>query len=139
MHVPSIRVCEKYGVNPSVGVCFWCGEDDGTVILPGRLKGDAEAPRRAVWSYDPCEKCKGLMAQGFALLEAKHDPERDGQPPMKSEGRDVYPTGRWMVLKREAAVRLFGEELTKGARAFTKPAVLDRIEAEAREATGEVT
>jgi hypothetical protein len=43
-----IKLSPQHGVNPSIGVCFYCGEDSGEIILPGRLKGDVEAPRRAV-------------------------------------------------------------------------------------------
>ena len=42
-----IRLSEKHGVNPSIGVCFYCNQDNGEVVLPGRLPDDREAPRRA--------------------------------------------------------------------------------------------
>lgn len=95
-----IRLSEKHGVNPSMGVCFYCGEDDGTIILPGRLKNDVEAPRRAVWSKEPCAKCKELMRQGVMLLEV-----RDGE-----SGENPYRTGRMWVLKDEALRRMVNPE-----------------------------
>ena len=43
----SIKVSEKHGVNPSMEVCFICGQDTGAILLLGRLPGDKEAPRHA--------------------------------------------------------------------------------------------
>lgn len=40
----SIRLSPKHGLNPSISVCFFCGEDKNEIILPGKLEGDAEAP-----------------------------------------------------------------------------------------------
>lgn len=57
----TVTLSPKYGFNPSINVCFFCGEDKGELILPGRLEGDAEAPHRAVYNYEPCEKCKKQM------------------------------------------------------------------------------
>jgi hypothetical protein len=68
-----IRLSEKHGVNPSIAVCFFCGEDNGEIILPGRLPGDAEAPRRGVWNHNPCDTCKGHMAQGIYLIQVREE------------------------------------------------------------------
>ena len=40
---PSIRLSEKHGLNPTLGVCFFCGEETGEIGLLGKLKGDREA------------------------------------------------------------------------------------------------
>ena len=90
-----IRLSEKHGVNPSMGICFYCGEDDGTIALPGRLRGDAEAPRRAVWSMEPCRKCKDWMKQGVMVIEATGDADAPCR------------TGRLWVLKDDAIKRIF--------------------------------
>ncbi len=82
-----IRLSEKHGVNPSVGVCFWCGRDNGTVVLPGLLPDDAEAPRRAVWDWEPCDVCIEDRSQGITFEE---------------HTEDRAPTGRWVVVKEEA-------------------------------------
>jgi len=103
----SIRLSQKHGVNPSLGVCFWCGEDDGTVLLLGRLKDDAEAPRRACVSYEPCAKCAEQMAQGIQFFEATDTPNHTGLPPMAN---GAYPTGRWVVLKEEAVGKVITNE-----------------------------
>jgi hypothetical protein len=38
----SIRLSEKHGVNPSLMLCFYCGEASGVALL-GRLKGDQDS------------------------------------------------------------------------------------------------
>lgn len=93
----SIKLSPKHGVNPSMEVCFYCGEDDGTVMLPGRLPDDAEAPRRGVWTKEPCEKCKGLMAQGVMLISV-----RDGE----TDVDNPYRTGKVAVVTNEGIRRM---------------------------------
>ena len=87
-----IRLSPRYGVNPSMGVCFYCGEESGEIILPGELPDDAEAPRHAVWHKTPCPKCQTLMAQGIMLLGV-----RDGE-----SGDNPYRTGKMAVVKESA-------------------------------------
>ena len=55
-----IRLSDKHGVNPTMGVCMWCGEPTGEIALLGKLKGDVEAPRYSTLSYEPCDKCKEI-------------------------------------------------------------------------------
>lgn len=108
----SIRLSPKYGVNPSITKCFWCGNDTGIALL-GRIgrrvdertiEHDAEAPHYIFAGYEPCEKCKQNFALGVLLMEADTVPSFDGQPEMQN---GVYPTGRFVVVKREAADRMF--------------------------------
>jgi hypothetical protein len=103
----SLRLSSKHGANPSVQKCFWCGGDIG-VVLFGAMKGDAEAPRAVVLSYEPCDSCKAMMDRGVTLVEVTE------RPPLSNPGQDpiqanppAYPTGRWSVITREAAGRLF--------------------------------
>jgi hypothetical protein len=108
-----ISLHPKYGVNPSMGVCFWCGKDDGTVLLLGHNKGK-EAPRRMVASYEPCPDCRDLMSKGITVMEAREP--RDGS----SEPR---PTGRWVVVSAEAIQRVitppeFAEQIIAGKKTF---------------------
>ena len=129
----SIKLSPKHGVNPSVGVCFWCGKDDGTVVLPGRIgmvrdNEDIQAPHRAVWSYDPCEKCRKGMEQGITFIEASHEPI-EGWPPMGEPvpyAPAAYPTGRWSVMTEEATRRIFTDDVVpdilKNRKAFMDPA-----------------
>jgi hypothetical protein len=53
-----IILSDKYGVNPAIPVCYYCGKEKNMLILAGRLKGDAEAPQKAVWDMEPCDACQ---------------------------------------------------------------------------------
>lgn len=93
----SIRLSPKHGVNPSVMLCFYCGEAKG-VALPGMLKGDREAPRQGVWDQEPCGTCKRWMEQGVICIEVDEAKTTDEKNPWRSGG--------WAVIKDEAVQRL---------------------------------
>ena len=96
-----IRLSKKHGVNPSLAVCWWCNKETGDIILPGRLPGDEEAPRQAVWNYEPCSACGALQCQGITLIEARANGFQNA-------------TGKWWVITEEAAKRIFaGDMLSK--------------------------
>lgn len=104
----------KYGLNPTLEVCFWCGEDTGSILLLGRsIKG--EAPMRMMGSYAPCEKCAEKWNLGFVFIEADNKPIVEGQPPI-SEG--VWPTGNYAVINQEAAERIMGKEKTEAGAGY---------------------
>lgn len=90
----SIRLSEKHGVNPTLGRCFYCGGETNEIGLLGRLPGDAEAPRRAVLSMEPCGTCAEHMKAG--VIEV-----RDGE-----EGENPYRTGAMSVMRDDAVRRL---------------------------------
>jgi len=95
----SIRLSPKHGVNPAVPLCYYCGESKNEILLLGRLKGgeDKEAPRNAVWDFNPCDKCKEYMELGVIIVGI-----RDNEPPTKTPFR----TGQMVVVKEEALTRL---------------------------------
>ncbi len=93
-----IRLSPEHGLNPSLGVCFWCGEDDGSVVLPGLMKGDKEAPHRAVWSMEPCKACVEKRAQGITLIECEETDD------------ELEPTGTWFVVTEDFVRRVFSDE-----------------------------
>ena len=99
-----IKISPKYGVNPTIPVCFWCGKPKNEIALMGRMKDDIEAPKNMVLDYVPCEECQNHMAMGVAVFEASDHPNTEGQPPMQ-EG--VYPTSRFVVVTKECADRVF--------------------------------
>lgn len=107
----SILLSEQHGVNPSIEVCFWCGEDRGGVVLFGRLKDDQAAPRRACVSYEPCKECQGQMDRGITLIAV--DPEDDHTP-----------TGPWAVLTEDAVRRLLRDSPENLQAALTHRKVL---------------
>lgn len=103
----NIRLSKKYGVNPSLGICFWCGENNGEIILFGKIgkgRDDQEAPKRALTGYEPCFECRKKWELGVAVLEASEEPVYKNQPEIQN---GIYPTGRWSVVKEEAAERIF--------------------------------
>ncbi len=96
-----IRVSPQHGVNPSIAVCFFCGKDKGLVML-GKLKDDAKAPKRAIYDYEPCEECAEKMKQGVTVIEVT---TVDNNTAPIQEG--AWPTGRWCVISKDAAEQLF--------------------------------
>ena len=94
----SILLSEKHGVNPSINVCFYCDQDKNEIILPGKLKGDAQAPMRSVWNLEPCDTCKGYMEKGILLISVDEAKSSDRQNP--------WCTGGWVVVTEEAVRRM---------------------------------
>ena len=108
-----IRLSKKYGVNPSIPICFWCGQEKNEIALlghigDGRRGEDLEAPRNILLDYEPCDGCQKNMALGVTVMEAEISPIFKNQPEFQP---GTYPTGKWIVLKKEAADRIFGDEL----------------------------
>lgn len=108
-----IRLSKKYGVNPSIPICFWCGQEKNEIALlghigDGRRGEDLEAPRNILLDYEPCDGCQKNMALGVTVMEAEISPIFKYQPEFQP---GTYPTGKWIVLKKEAADRIFGDEL----------------------------
>lgn len=89
-----IKISPKFGLNPTIPKCFYCGEDKNELIIVGRLPDDQEAPKNAVWDKEPCDKCKGFMDVGIILIST-----RDGE-----SGENPYRTGGWCVVN-ERVVR----------------------------------
>ena len=91
-----IRISEKHGLNPTMGVCFYCGKHTGEIALLGRLPDDKEAPKEMILNYSPCEECQKLFTQGVLIVEVTETDATTHQP----EIREGYvPTGRHVVLK----------------------------------------
>lgn len=116
----SIELSPKYGVNPTISVCFWCGKEKNELALMGRVRkcdphtgravkgSDVEMPMRMVLDYEPCDCCREAMEQGVHLVECS--PYREDERPAftkDDKGQPVYPTGKHVVMKPEAAQRLF--------------------------------
>lgn len=119
----SLRLSRKHGVNPSVDVCFWCGEAKG-VVLMGAIRNDAEAPRECITSYDPCPSCQDGFSQGFLLIEATQRANARTSIEMQ---RGIYPTGDHWVIKTEAAIEIFGEKNCEKGMAFIDRETAERV------------
>ena len=97
----SIRISPKYGVNPTIPICFFCGEEKSEIALLGKIGGkgkDLEAPRHALLDYEPCEECLKKMATGITLVEVSNTPVSANQPPIIE---NAYPTGNWWVVDED--------------------------------------
>lgn len=103
-----IKVSPKHGVNPTIPVCFWCGNEKNEIALLGKLPGDAEAPRAAILNYQPCDDCKAQMSMGYTLVGTVEDPPRPDLPPI-SAGH--YPTGNWTVVTEQGLRHIFKPEV----------------------------
>ena len=96
MKEKSIRLHPKHGLNPTIPLCWWCGKTKNEVALLGAAyKG--EAPREMLLDYLPCDDCRAVHKQGLLIIEALVS--RAGDEPQR--------TGKWCVMKREAAARVF--------------------------------
>ena len=134
MSKDSIRLSEKHGLNPTIPICFFCGEEKPEVAILGKLKNDEEAPRNAVINYEPCDNCKALMEQGITLIEATEQPIEKGIPPISNNAVvngvskvSVYPTGRWVVLKEEAFKQIFLVDIPKDEFCFVDSEMMDAL------------
>lgn len=112
----NIRLSNKNGLNPTIPVCFYCGQPKNEIALLGKIgkgKEDLEAPKHMVLDYEPCENCKKMMEGRILLIEVQETPFPDNRPAIQIQktesGREMplYPTGRLAGLKPEAANRIF--------------------------------
>lgn len=124
-----IKLSPKYGVNPCIPICCWCGKEKNEIALLGKLKGDAEAPRNAVVDYEPCEECQAKFNLGVVLIEVtKNHPNDNIMPIQKRDGVSLYPTFRYSVIKLEAAKKLFeNETLINGSRLLIEDDLYSRL------------
>ena len=126
-----ITISPKHGVNPSMDLCFWCGQPKG-LILCGRMhekKGDqtdVEAPKGMVMNLEPCDKCKENFNLGVQIVEVVDDGSKfhnDLTFAIQAEDKKVkWPTGRFVVMKAEA---IKGGK--PGMRMLCTPETMDRI------------
>lgn len=134
----SIKISPKHGVNPTIPICFWCGEEKGEIALMGKLKDDMEAPRNMVLDYEPCDKCKERFALGVTLIgTTTHCP--DNRPPIQdNEDGTLYPTGAWIVITKDAAQRYFAgvatpEEIDNTERILVEQEFIDYLNDQMRQ------
>lgn len=101
----SIKLSKQHGANPSVNICFFCGNDK-EVVLFGQMKGDAKASRKCLLDYRPCKECAAKMKQGVVVIEVTRE-EDSYKPPIKVDEPKAWPTGRWCVISTHSASKLF--------------------------------
>lgn len=123
-----LKLSPNHGLNPTISVCFWCGEEKGEIALLGRIgdarKGeDIEANMRTVIDYEPCPACLAKMNSGFTVVEATTSPNDTTRVPIHD---GIYPTGRFVVIKPEVARRIFRIEGSE-TKAFLKADMFQKI------------
>jgi len=114
----SIRISAQHGVNPSVGLCFFCQEAKEVVLLgamsparrdalfgpghssPNDTQYSAEAPHEAIYNMEPCATCDSFMRQGIILISV--DPDQSGEDHL-----NPWRTGGWCVVTEDAVKRWF--------------------------------
>ena len=106
----SIKLSPKHGVNPTIPICFWCGKEKNEVALLGLIGGkkDIEAPKNMILDFEPCDECASKMDMGITCMECTEKPNDKCNVPFMDR---VYPTGRYVVIKKEAAKRIFGDDI----------------------------
>lgn len=129
----NITLSPKHGLNPTIPVCAWCGEPKNEIALMGRIKTDVrgedpEAPMHCVLDYEPCEHCAEQWATGVVVLEATTRRPTPYRPPIQKNGDDeIYPTMRYVVIKPEAAERLFNGQFNAGQRILLEDEAFENI------------
>ena len=108
----SITLSKEHGVNPTIPVCFFCGEPRNEVALLGKLKDDKEASMYSIIDYEPCESCKEKMSYGVTLIGVVDKQPEDNRPPVKASNleNDLYPTGSWCVITVDDFCEIFEVE-----------------------------
>lgn len=125
-----MRLHHKHGLNPTMPVCFWCEKETGEIVLLGAAY-DGEAHRHMTLNYDPCPTCKTNFEKGITLIEA-NTKTHDRRPPIQTTPVTLYPTGRFVVITEEAAIKLFTDspmfgEIMRKRMAFVEPALFDAL------------
>ena len=110
----NLKLSKKYGLNPTIPICFWCGKETGEIALMGEVNDiegrEIEMPMHAVINYEPCAECASNMKLGVTIIEVTEKPNETTNMPIQ---HGCYPTGRWVVIKFEAANRVFGTDSDK--------------------------
>ena len=135
----SITLSPKHGVNATIPVCFFCGEEKNEIALLGRIYerdkhtgkkvpgSDLEAPMKMVLDYQPCDCCAAKFKQGVLLIGVSEMPF-DNRPPMTAKGgAQVYPTGSYAVVKPRAVKEIFNLDMSEGDTTFVDQRVMEQV------------
>lgn len=101
----NIKLSPEHGVNPTIPICFWCGEEKNEIAMLGKIdREDSKAPEAVVLNYEPCDKCKELFSKGIHVVGTTTTPiVKDMFPIMKNETMELYPTGSMFIAPEEWA------------------------------------
>ena len=65
--------------------------------------------------YEPCDECLDNQKLGVTLMEVTDKPNFENQPGIQN---GIYPTGKWCVIRKEAAERMFSGYLNDKNKLF---------------------
>lgn len=109
----SIPVTKESGLNPTMGICYFCGEPDGSIALLGaNFKG--EAPKYMVLGIEPCPKCAEEHKGKIFIVGVTSTYDKDfrglnlGKD--KNTGKYIVASGKSLIVNKE----FFQEEFIKG-------------------------
>lgn len=135
----NIKLSPKYGANPTMCTCFFCGKATGEIALLGHIpernqngravpNTDVEAPRNMIMDYNPCDECRDQMNRGITLVGIS-DKAPDNRPAIchTESGVPMYPTGKWVVLTEEGVRALFKPEAANDIISNHGANILDEI------------
>jgi len=121
----SVSVHPKFGVNPTISVCLFCGESKNEIVLLGgdgyKVRNEhngryesAEAPMHMVLDTLPCDTCiQTWHENGIAFVEITPHKVPTGRTQSPYEGVDtetkMMPSGRYVVVKHEAAQKILSD------------------------------
>lgn len=94
--------------------CFFCNKSKG-IMLDRRLR--ETLPREACYDKEPCDDCKNYMSQGIILISVK-----DGE-----SGDNPYRTGGWVVIKEQAALKVFDKEVLEKRVCFVEDTAWEKL------------
>ena len=99
----------KYELNPTFPICFFCRKRKGNIAFLGKIGNDEKAHHEMILDYQPCSACLKKMKHGITLIGVTGIQPEDNRP-MIAEG--LYPTNRWMVIKKKSLNMLFSDKNT---------------------------
>jgi len=129
-----IRISPKHGLNPTIPVCFHCGQQKNEIALLGKLKNDAEASKYTVLDYEPCDACKEQIKSEYVMLTGVTPIQPDARMPItKMDGKEYYPTESIKIRERILGDIFPSEELVSSLkdkrRGFIEDAALQSLKA----------
>lgn len=111
-----MRLHKEHGVNPTIPICFICSKAKNEIALLG-AKYHGKAPMHMYVGKEPCDKCKGYMEQGVILISVKDGTDKD----------NPYRTGKFCVIKIEAAKRILPDAYTTSRVCFIEDTAWEKL------------
>lgn len=113
------RFHKKYGFNPTIPLCYYCGMEKKEIALLGDAYKE-KAPKEMVINKIPCSHCSKFMKLGVIFIGV-----RDGEP----QTDNPYRTGEFLVIKDETIKKMpmdskTREEILKRRVCFIEQSIL---------------